>query len=230
MTQPVGPEIRRRNRAICIPFNQDEYPQLVKDSQGFRNILDETVRRHGNLFPDAIQNGYEMKDIRYSKRLDIWTRRILIDDVAYTIRPSFVMPYMTGMVEDVEKALFLRKFHVPYWALAHCYGRDAMYWYRLECSLGRFSIVGTTIQDPSLLPLHVVADEKHTWLNGEKVYCATTVADGCVLGASIAASAGQEDLEKAYGVFKQEAQTGVMKMLPGTAAKSIRFLCPERAS
>jgi hypothetical protein len=23
-----------------------------------------------------------------------------------------------------------------------------------------------------LLPCHVVADEKHTWLNGDKVYCA----------------------------------------------------------
>jgi len=207
MTQPDDAEIHRRNRTICIPFNRDEYPQLVKDSQGFRNILDETAQRHGNLFPDAFQNGYEMKDIRYSKRLGIRTRRILIDDVAYTIRPSFVMPYMTGMVDDVEKALFLRKFNVPHWALAHCFGRDAMYWYRLECGLGRFSIVGTTIQDPALLPLHVVADEKHTWLNGEKVYCATTVAEGCILGASIAASAGQKDLEKAYGVFKQEAQT-----------------------
>ena len=206
MTQPIGHEILRRNRTICISFNQDEYLELVKDPQRFRMIVDETAERHGNLFPAAFQNGYEMKDIRYSKRLNIWTRRILIEDVAYTIRPSFVMPYMTGMVEDVEKALFLRKFNVPYWALANCYGRDAMYWYRLECSLGRFSLVGTTIQDPSLLPRHVVADEKHTWLNGDKVYCATTVAEGCVLGANIAASAGQEDLEKAYSAFKQEAQ------------------------
>jgi len=148
-----------------------------------------------------------LKDIRYSKRLGIRIRRILVDDVAYTIRPSFVMPYMTGMVQDVEKALFLRKFNVPYWAISHCYGRTTMYWYRLECALGRFSIVGTTIQDPGLLPRHVVADEKHTWLNGQKVYCATTGAGGCVLGASIAASASQEDLENAYGVFKQEAQT-----------------------
>jgi hypothetical protein len=81
-----------------------------------------------------------------------------------------------------------------------------MYWYRLECGLSRFSIVGTTIQDTNLLPRHIVADEKHTWLNGEKVYCATTVAKGCILGASITGSAGQEHLEKAYGVFKAEAQ------------------------
>ncbi len=207
MTQRANPEVPRRNRTICLPFCQEEYGQLVKDPKRFRMTVDETARRHGNLFPGAFQNGYEMKDIRYSKRMGIWTRRILVDDVAYTIRPSFVMPYMTGMVQDVEKPMFLRKFNVPHWALAHCYGRNAMHWYRMECSLGRFSIVGTTIQRPSLLPRHVLADEKHTWLNGKKVYCATTVADGCVLGASIAVSAGQEDLQKAYGVFKQEAQT-----------------------
>ena len=217
MTQPIGPEIRRRNRTICIPFNPDEYPQLVKEPQRFRMILDETARCHGNLFPHAFQNGYEMKDIRYSKRLQIWPRRILIENVAYTIRPSFVMPYMTGMVENAEKALFLRKFNVPYWALAHCYGRDAMYWYRMECGLGRFSIVGTAIQHPSLLPRHVVVDEKHTWLNGNKVYCATTVSDGCILGASIAVSAGRKDLEKAYGVFKQEAQALNPDYRPETA-------------
>jgi hypothetical protein len=200
-------ELSRENRTICLPFCQDEYKQIVKDPKHFRRVLDEMGQQYGCLFPHGFQNGYEMKELRYSKRLDIWTRRILIDDVSYTIRPSFVMPYMTGMVHDVEKALFLRKFNVPYWALAYCYGRNAMYWYRLEAGLGRFSIVGTTIQDSSLLPRHVVADEKHTWLNGDKVYCATTVAQGCILGASVTTSASQEDLENAYGVFKQEAQT-----------------------
>jgi hypothetical protein len=179
--------------------------------------VDETAQRYASLFPDGFQNGYEMKDIRYSKRLDIRTRRILIDSVSYTIRPSFVMPYMTGWVCDIEKPLFLRKFNVPYWALAYCYGRNAMFWYRLESGLGRFSIAGTTIQNPSLLPHHIVADEKHTWLNGDKIYCATTVADNCILGASLTVSAGQEDLEKAYGVFKQEAQTINPDYSPQTA-------------
>jgi hypothetical protein len=49
--------------------------------------------------------------------------------------------------------------------------------------LGRPSIVGTTVRDPSKLPKHLVADEKHTWLEGEKVYVATTAAGGSILGA-----------------------------------------------
>ena len=32
------------------------------------------------------------------------------------------------------------------WALARVFGRDPMYWYRLECALGRFSVVGTTVR------------------------------------------------------------------------------------
>jgi hypothetical protein len=39
---------------------------------------------------------------------------------------------MTAMVHEVEKALFLRKFGVPFWALSHVFGRDHMYWYRVK--------------------------------------------------------------------------------------------------
>jgi len=34
----------------------------------------------------------------------------------------------------------------------------------LERSLGRFSVVGTTVQAAEHLPRHLVADEKHTTL------------------------------------------------------------------
>ena len=78
--------------------------------------------------------------------------------------------------------------------------------YRLEQGLERFSIVGTTVKHPEQLPKELVADEKHSWLKGERVYIATTAAKDCILGASVAKSASQTDLEKAYGVFASEAQ------------------------
>jgi hypothetical protein len=61
-------------------------------------------------------------------------------------------------------------------------------------------------QGPSNLPNHLVADEKHTWLEGEKVYVATTAAGGSILGAELAESASADALEKAYGVFAAEAR------------------------
>ena len=55
---------------------------------------------------------------------------------------------MTGRTHDVDQAVFLRRFQVPCWAIAHVFGREAMSWYRLEQGLGRFSFVGTTVKPP----------------------------------------------------------------------------------
>jgi hypothetical protein len=51
-----------------------------------------------------------------------------------------------------------------------------------------------------------VADEKHSWLKGKRVYIATTAAKDGILGASVAPSASQTDLEKADGIFASEAK------------------------
>src|SRR3954471_23097907 len=101
---------------------------------------------------------------------------------------------------------FLRKFAVPFWALTEVFGRDPMYWHRLECSLGRFSLGGTTVNASGRLPRHLVADEKHTTMAGKKVYLAATAGGGCCLGMALAESAGNDDLEAAYGVFRDEAR------------------------
>jgi hypothetical protein len=84
-----------------------------------------------------------------------------------------------------------------------------MYWYRLERALGRFSLVGTTIQVAQRLPCHLVADEKHTTLvdgQSRKVYLATTAGDGCCLGMALAETADADELTRAYGVFRDEAR------------------------
>jgi len=106
------------------------------------------IALYPELFPNEIVDGYAMKDIRPSKKQGVPIRRIEINNVAYTIRPSFIMPYMTGMTDKIEKALFLRKFDVPFWGLVYVFGKYSMYWYRIEQSLGRNSLVGTTVRNP----------------------------------------------------------------------------------
>ena len=167
--------------------------------------MDAFINKFPELFPSAIENGYLLKEIRVSIKSNIPTRRIIVEGVSYTIRPSFVMPYHTALSNNVQNALFLRKFEVPFWALSHVFGKDPMYWYRIEQSLGRNSIVGTTIKDPELIPKHLAADEKHSRRKGEKVYVATTVGAQCILGASVSEEASENALKKAYGKFKQEA-------------------------
>jgi hypothetical protein len=195
-----------KNKTICLPFNEKEYLFLVSDAQKYRKYLNRMIEAFPELFPPEIEQGYQMKDKYNSRKLYLTMRRIRIGKESYTIRPSFVMPYMTGETADVEKVLFLRKFGVPFWALTHVFGHDDMHWYRMERSLGRNSIVGTTINDPEKLPEHLCADEKHNWLQGKRVYLPTTVGNDCILGVDIAKEATADALHPAYGRFKQEAQ------------------------
>ena len=41
-----------------------------------------------------------------------------------TIASSAVMPAMTGLTDEIEKALFLRQFAVPFWALTRVFCRE----------------------------------------------------------------------------------------------------------
>jgi len=103
------------------------------------------------LFPDAFPSGYAFFGYTESSmKQQLLCRRIRLDQgrAVFTIAPAFVMPSMTGRTQDVDDALFLRRCHVPCWAIAHVFGRDAMYWYRLEQGLSRFSVVGTTVKHP----------------------------------------------------------------------------------
>jgi hypothetical protein len=101
--------------------------------------------------------------------------------------------------------------------LAYVFGRDEQYWYRLTSHIGRFEIVATTVQSPERLPDHLLADEKHITLNGEKAYIATTVGDDCVLGAGVALAADETELTAAYGSFQQEAR----HLNPGYRPKTV---------
>jgi hypothetical protein len=111
--------------------------------------FEELHELYPELFPAAIGWGYTLYGFTDpSRKQELRCRRIRLEQggEVFTVAPAFVMPYMSGRTEEVEKALFLMCFHVPCWTIAEVFGRNAMYWYRLEQGLGRFSLVGTTIK------------------------------------------------------------------------------------
>jgi hypothetical protein len=173
------------------------------------------IDQYPELFPADIQAGYRLHDLLPAsvKLPEVQLRRIRLcqedekgQAQVFTIAPSEVLPYMTGYTDEVEKALFLRRFGVPFWGLTYVFGRDDSYWERLSRRFGFYTIVGTTLKDPAKLPEHILADEKHVHFNGQTAYVATTVAQDCVFGASLALNADEPALTEAYGYFKQEAQ------------------------
>jgi hypothetical protein len=206
----------RGTKRIYIPVEQEDYQAVIEDLDAFRTMLDENIAQYPVIFPLDISQGYKLNGwVSESKKIpDVRMRRICLrarDDEGkkqvYNIAPSFVMPYMVGYTEDVEKGLFLHeKFGVPFWGLTYVFGHYDSYWERMVIGLGRYHLVGTTVQSPDKLPEDLLADEKHTKLNGEKVYIATTVGNDCVLGASLALDAGETSLTEAYGHFQEEAQ------------------------
>jgi hypothetical protein len=197
------------HKTICVPAQTEvDYQALVQQGKTFRTYLDRVIATYPQLFPAAIASGYWLHGAVVSKKLKLTTRRIKLvaTGAVYQVRPASVLPYMVGRTEAVEKGLYLRRFGVPFDALAYVFGRDASYWYRLHQSLGRFSIVGTTVRDAQKLPVNLVADQKHSLLLGERIYIPTTVAAGCILGVDVVESADTKALVRGYERFRVEAK------------------------
>jgi len=193
----------------------EQYEAAMSTNHNARNCLTEQMKRHPELFPAAMAQGYKFNGwTEVSKKMPkMRLRRIRLSQVdengrklAYTITPCDVLPYMTGMVSDVEKGLFLKQFGVPDWALTYVFGRNDSYWYRQTEAFGRYNLVGSTVKAKDKLPQDLLADEKHAKAHGGKWYVGTTVAQDCVLGASVSTTADAEGLTAAYRVFKDEAQ------------------------
>lgn len=204
-------KVAKTNPRVILPIAYGAYQEAAADPKRFRSWLDEMIEQYPELFPREIEAGYTLHDVLPAsvKLTDVRFRRIKLkggDQQVVTICSSDVMPYMTGNTDDVEKALFLRRFGVPFWGLTYVFGRNDDYWYHLMERLGRYEIVGTVVKEPAHLPTDLLADEKHVHFNGAKGYIATTVGADCVLGASLALAADEDALSAAYGYFKDEAQ------------------------
>jgi len=196
------------NKYICLPFTSEaQYRAYVDDPAQYRQYLTQMLCQYPELFPNAMGQGYTFHDAYVSVKQDLLVRRIKVQatGAVFTLRPSFVMPYMIARTAEVEKALYLRQWGVPFDALAYVFGRDAMFWYRAWLAFGRPSLLGTTVKDRAQIPTHLVADEKVTWVAGQEVYVPTTVGAGCFLGVSVVAAADTPTLEAGYGEFAQEA-------------------------
>jgi hypothetical protein len=200
----------RGTKHICVPFmSEAHYQECMDDIATYRQHLQATYDQHPELFPQAWAQGYTWHDRYGVRKQRCVVRRIKLKATGkvFTVRPSFLLPYGIGRTEEVEKALFLRQWGVPFDALAYVFGRNAMFWYRAWRSFGRPNLVGTTVKQPSTMPQDLVADEKITWLAGTEVVVPTTVGGGCVLGITVAEQATSLALQTAYGEFKTEATT-----------------------
>lgn len=209
-------------KTIIIPIDEFIYSCIIDSCHEFRKYLDGLIEQHPEIFPLDISLGYILYGwTKPCKKVNLRRRRIFLkySRQEYLVHPCFVLPYLRGYTKEISVGLRTRKYHLPYHIIAETFGGDAMFWYRLECSLSFNSIVGTTIKKPQYLPKHILVDEHHDKHAGQKVYVCTTVAEDCFLGAALSSNISFEALQKSYGVFKQESQI----LMPGYTPLSINI-------
>jgi hypothetical protein len=101
-SQPV-----RGQRTICIPCSQEQYERIVDDPAQSRAYLDRQIETTPGLFPPEIRRGYRMKDLSTSRKTGWKLRRIELRNLRCSlVRPSFLMPYLSGRTADVQAPLF----------------------------------------------------------------------------------------------------------------------------
>ena len=199
----------RGKKSIRFPISEEEYQIFMMDVVYARCYLDQLINSYPEVFPEPISQGYYLNgSTRTSKKTELRCRQLVLpkSKLHFILVPSFILPYHRAKTQDAKAGLFLVRQQVPFWAVAEVCGRNAMFWYRLICSLGRFSVVGTTIRHAEDLPDHVAADEKHTRRLGQKAYIAMTAAQDCVLGVSVVNKASEKELQEGYGAFAAEAE------------------------
>jgi hypothetical protein len=217
--KPAPPQPPRGAKQIVIPMTRDLYDEIWHDPRRIRAFVEESTGTAPELFPSGFGRGYRLRGFgRPSRKLDGLKLRkiVLADGSSYWLRPSFIAGYMTGTADELAYPLLLAAHGVPAWLLKIGFGHGEMYWHRLVERLGRSSLVGTTVRDPSRLPTHLAADEHHADWAGQKGYLATTVGGGCLLGVALTSSADDDHLRQAYGVFAAEARDVEPEYAPET--------------
>src|SRR3954465_16079053 len=119
MAEGLATRSSRWHRTICSPIAEEPFLQASHDPAAFRRWIDDCFRETPELFPANFARGYELKDGRTSVRQGLPIRRLLTrDKTAYSVRPSFLMPYMPARTADVEGPFFRRKSAAPFGARA----------------------------------------------------------------------------------------------------------------
>ena len=214
-----GQRGQRGHKQLVIPMSREEYDAVWRDPAEIRARLTALAAESPELFPPAFLDGFTLDGMLRGSRKQpgIRLRKIILKNGSiYELRPSFMLPYMVGTVDELQFPLLLLSFGVPCWLLTEIFGHNDMYWYRLLEHVGYNSVVGTTVKDPQQLPKYLAADEQHAQWRKEKGYIATTTGGGCLLGVALTKAADDAHLTAAYGDFAAEARDVSPKYAPET--------------
>lgn len=216
MTKTVKKIIAQKNaNSIILPIKKEDYNEFITNKIKAKEMINSYIINNKELFPNKINKGYIFDGFTSkSIKVELKLRKIKIDDKIYRIYPSFLIPYCREIDKNLENGLLLSRYGVPFWIIAQIFGKSTMFWFRLVSYFGECSLLGSTVKRE--IPKNLLSDEKHTYLNGEKAYIATTVAKECILGSELSLTPDEAGLTEAYNVFKTEASNKEKEYKPET--------------
>ena len=142
-------------------MDREKYDAIWRDAMQVREYLDEVIAGYPELFPASISQGYIMRgQLPESQKLPgIRMRQIKTASGVFTLRPSFLFPYMMGTTDELEKPLFLLSIGTPVWAVTQVFGRNEHHldWCGQKGFLAMTAAGGCTLG----AALTQAADEKH---------------------------------------------------------------------
>ena len=94
MAELLATRASRGHRTLCLSIAEESYRRIVGSADEFRRTIDHCFQECPELFPANFALGYQLKDDRISAKQALPIRRIVTKDgIAYSILPSFLMPY-----------------------------------------------------------------------------------------------------------------------------------------
>jgi hypothetical protein len=99
-----------------LSLGELEYDRFSQDRPYAQSRLEELYEDHPEWFLQAFGGGDAVFGFTEpSIKQHLRCRRLRLDqgDAVCTVAPAFVMPYMSGWTDEVDKALCLMRFHVP---------------------------------------------------------------------------------------------------------------------
>ena len=102
----------RGDKSICLPVDSEEqYQQLIADNHDFRAYLLQLYTKYPEIFPRGMEEGFSFHDWVVSSKQELSMRRIKlkVNQEVYQLRPDFIMPYMVGKTDELDKPMYLRQ-------------------------------------------------------------------------------------------------------------------------
>ena len=77
------------SKQICIPMNRQTYNTIWHDANAVRGLLDQLINESPEIFPAAIEQGYQLSGgLPESKKMPgIRLRQIRLNSGVYSLRP-----------------------------------------------------------------------------------------------------------------------------------------------